>query len=76
MLSNDHFSNYLKQRHCVIEVHIVNNGYSLFADEVISRPQYSEEFIKSFKFSLLKESLGVKQESSRISLINSQWPGL
>ena len=32
---------------------LVSNGYSLFAEEVISKPQYAEEFIKSFKFSLL-----------------------
>ena len=30
----------------------VNNGYSLFAEEAISKPQYAEEFIKSFRFSL------------------------
>ena len=32
---------------------LVNNGYSLFAEEVISKPQYAEEFIKSFQFSLV-----------------------
>ena len=32
---------------------LVNNGYSLFAEEVISKPQYVEEFIKSFQFSLV-----------------------
>ena len=31
---------------------LVNNGYSLFAEEVISKFQYAEEFIKSFQFSL------------------------
>ena len=32
---------------------LVNNGYSLFAEEVISEPQYAEEFIKSFQFNLV-----------------------
>ena len=32
---------------------LVNNCYYLFADEVISKPQYAEEFSKSFQFSLL-----------------------
>ena len=32
---------------------MVNNGYSLFAEEAISKPQYAEEFIKSFQFSLV-----------------------
>ena len=31
---------------------LVKNGYSLFAEKVISEPQYAEEFIKSFQFSL------------------------
>ena len=30
---------------------LVNNGYSLFVEEVISKPQYAEELIKSFQFS-------------------------
>ena len=41
-----HFSASLKED-------LVNNGYSLFADDVISKPQYAEEFIKSFQFSLV-----------------------
>ena len=32
---------------------LVNNGYPLFKEEVISKPQYAEEFIKSFQFSLV-----------------------
>ena len=32
---------------------LIDNGYSLFAEEVISRPQYADEFIKSFQFSLV-----------------------
>ena len=32
---------------------LVNNGYSLFAEEVISKSQYEEDFIKSFQFSLV-----------------------
>ena len=32
---------------------LVNNGYSLTAEEVISKPQYAEEFIESFQFSLV-----------------------
>ena len=31
---------------------LVNNGDSLFSEEVILKPQYPEEFVKSFKFSL------------------------
>ena len=30
-----------------------DNGYSLFAEKVISKSQYAEEFIKSFQFSLV-----------------------
>ena len=37
---------------------LVNNGYSLFAEEVISKPQYAEEFIKDDRaFSLLHQEL-------------------
>ena len=36
---------------------MVNNGYSLFAEEVISRPQYAEEFIKSFQFTTVRLQL-------------------
>ena len=47
-------------------------------------PQYEEEFIKSFQFSLVttlsrfwvsqeRQSLSAKQKSSRISLINSSY---
>ena len=32
---------------------LVNIDYSLLAEEVISKPQYAEEFIKSFQFSLV-----------------------
>ena len=32
---------------------LVNNGYFLFAEEVISNSQYAEEFIKSFQSSLV-----------------------
>ena len=32
---------------------LVNNGYFLFEEEVISKPQYAEDFIKSFQFSLV-----------------------
>ena len=62
-----------------IKEDLVKNGHSLFAEEVISKPQYAEEFIKSFQFSLVttlslsqeRESLCAKQKSSRVSLINS-----
>ena len=30
---------------CIINEDLVNNGYSLFAEEVILKPQYAEEFI-------------------------------
>ena len=36
----------------LLKENLVNNGYSLFAEEVISKPQYAEEFIRSFQFSL------------------------
>ena len=79
--------NYTELQQFSLKEDLVNNGYSLFAEEVISRPQYAEEFIKSFQFSLVttlsrfwvsqgKESLCAKQKSSRISLINSSWPEL
>ena len=53
----------------------------------ILKPQYAEEFIKSFQFSLVatlshfwvsqgKKGLCAKQKSSRISLMNSSWPAL
>ena len=62
MLSRDHLSNYLKQHDektlvlqtallsttIFIKKDLVNNGYSLFAEEVILKPQYAEEFTKSF----------------------------
>ena len=62
---------------------VVNNGYFLFAEEVISKPQYAEKFIKSFQFNLVttfsdlwlsqgKEGLCAKQKSRRIS----SWPAL
>ena len=31
---------------------VVNNGYFLFAEEVILWPQYAEDFVYSFQFSL------------------------
>ena len=51
----------------------------------MANPQYAEEFIEPFQFSLVtilfrfcvsqgKEGLCAKQKSSRISLINSSWP--
>ena len=63
---------------------LVSNGYFLFAEEVTSKPQNAEEFIKSFQFSLKtkhsrfsvsqgKEGISARQKSSRISLINSLW---
>ena len=66
---------------------LVNNGYALFAEEVISKLQYAEEFIKSFQCCLVttlshfwvsqrRESLCPKQKSSRIGLITSSWPEL
>ena len=32
---------------------LVDNGYSLFAEELILKPQYAEEFMKSFQFRLV-----------------------
>ena len=32
---------------------LVNNGYSRFAEEVFSKPQFADEFIESFQFSLV-----------------------
>ena len=47
---------------------VVNNSYSLFT-EVISWPQYAEELIKSFQFSLVTHTLlflSVKREGERL----------
>ena len=35
-----------------LKENLVSNGYSLIAEKVISKPHYTEEFIKSFQFSL------------------------
>ena len=32
---------------------MIDNDYPLSAEEAISKPQYAEEFIKSFQFSLV-----------------------
>ena len=37
-----------------LKKNLTNNGYSLFAEEVSSKPQYSEEFIMSLQFSPVK----------------------
>ena len=44
---------YAELLHFSLKEDLVNNSYSLFAEEVISKPQYAEEFIKSFQFSLV-----------------------
>ena len=50
---------------------------ALFAEEVISKPQYAEEFIKSFQFSLVphipasEAGLCAKQKSRRIRFVRT-----
>ena len=47
-------SHYAELLQVSLKEDLVNNGCSLFAKEIILKPQYAEDFIKSFQFSLVE----------------------